>query len=659
MRLFWPALSLCLCLHAAPRVTRLEDLDLTHALTAPQPMSYAPQAKKSVSGGPLTINGIVYRDGAGMHSDSKLLIDLHGSALRFRGMAGIDDAQLPLPHPLPGAALPAGLKNHPGLGKLQIWLDGRLAYESGELRRGAAPVALSVDLTAARSMLLVLTDSGRWPYNNPIDLADAVFELAPDGIAPETVALAAPAVPEIGAGEVRAPRIHGPRVIGASPGKPFLWKIPATGEGTLSFAAKNLPRGLSLDAPTGIITGTIAVAGTTTVHLEVSSRLGHDSRDISIVAGKGKLALTPPMGWNSWNIWARAVDQAKIEQAADRLVRSGLAAHGYHYINIDDAWMGQRNARGEIQTGANFPDIRGLAASLHSRGLKLGIYSSPGPKTCQQMEGSLGHEHQDALTYAAWGIDFLKYDLCSYSALITGNDRQQNEAPYRLMGDALSRLPRDIVFSLCQYGRANVGEWAPGVGGQLWRTTGDIRDSWESMSTIGFAQERFAKWAGPGGWNDPDMLVAGVLGWGVEPHASRLTPDEQMTHMTLWSMLAAPLLLGCDLSRLDSFTLALLTDDEVLDVDQDPLGQSATRRWQENQLEVWSRPLADGGIAVALFNRGVQERAIVAKWTDLGVAGERPVRDLWKRRDLGRFKDSISATVRAHGAVMLKIGGLK
>jgi len=321
--------------------------------------------------------------------------------------------------------------------------------------------------------------------------------------------------------------------------------------------------------------------------------------------------------------------------------------------------MGQRNEQGEIRAGANFSDIPGLAASLHSRRLKLGIYSSPGPKTCQQMEGSLGHEHQDALTYAAWGIDFLKYDLCSYSALIAGNDRQQNEMPYRLMGEALRALPRDIVFSLCQYGRANVGEWAPGVGGQLWRTTGDIRDSWESMSAIGFAQDRFAKWAGPGGGNDPDMLVVGVLGWGVEPHASRLTPDEQMTHMTLWSMLAAPLLLGCDLSMLDSFTLALLTDDEVLDVNQDSLGQSATRRWQQNQLEVWSRPLADGGIAVALFNRGVQERAIVAKWSDLGVVGERTVRDLWKRRDLGRFKDSISAAVRAHGAVMLKIGGLK
>jgi alpha-galactosidase len=659
MRTLWLTLPLCLCLRAAPQVVRLEDLDLTRASTAPPPMGYAPQFKKSVSGSPLTMHGVVYQDGAGMHSESKLLIDLHGSARRFRALAAIDDAPPALPAPLPGAALPAGLRNHPGLGRVQMWPDGRLAYESGVQRRSAAPLPISVELTAIRSMLLILTDTGRWPFNNPIDFADAVFELAPGGALPETESIPRAAVPKIGAGEIRAPRVHGPRVIAASRGKPFLWRIPATGEGTVSFHAKNLSRGLSVDAQTGVITGTIAATGTTAVHLEVSSRFERDSRDVSIVAGAGKLALTPPMGWNSWNIWARVVDQAKIERAADWLVRSGLAAHGYQYISIDDARMGQRNAQGEIQAGANFPCVPRLAASFHFLGLKLGIYSSPGPKTCQQMEGGLGHERQDALTYAAWGIDFLKYDLCSYSALVAGNDREQNEKPSRIMGEALRALPRDIVFSLCQYGRADVGEWAPAVGGQLWRTTGDIRDSWESRSTIGFAQDRFAKWAEAGGWNDPYMLVVGILGWGVEPHTSRLTPNEEMTHITLWSMLAAPLLLGCDLSRLDPFTLALLTDDEVLDVDQDPLGQSATRRWQQDQLEVWSRPLADGGIAVALFNRGVRDGEIAAKWSDLGISVERTVRDLWKRRALGRFNRSVGAKVRAHGAVMLKIGGAK
>jgi alpha-galactosidase len=283
-----------------------------------------------------------------------------------------------------------------------------------------------------------------------------------------------------------------------------------------------------------------------------------------------------------------------------------------------------------------FGDMKALADYVHTLGLKIGIYSSPGPKTCQQLEGSYQHEEQDAKTYARWGMDFLKYDLCSYRQLIKDtNNREEHIKPYRIMGDALEKAPRDIVYSLCQYGLAGVEDWGPQVGGHLWRTTGDIRDSWESISEIGFRQAGREKWAAPGRWNDPDMLVLGMVGWGLELHPSRLSPNEQMTHLALWSLLASPLLLGCDLSQMDPFTLSLLTNDEVLDVNQDPLGRQAGRRSQEGLLETWAKEMSDGTVAAGLFNRGLEEATVTAKWSDLGITGRLAVRDLWRSRDLG------------------------
>jgi alpha-galactosidase len=392
-------------------------------------------------------------------------------------------------------------------------------------------------------------------------------------------------------------------------------------------------------------------------HVELSSAHGKDSRELRIVAGDRTLALTPPMGWNSWNAWARAVDDGKIRQAADSMVKSGLAAHGFNTISIDDAWMGERDAQGEIHPNEKFPDMKALADYVHSKGLKIGIYSSPGPKTCQQLPGSYQHEAQDAALYARWGIDLLKYDLCSYGSLMKNpNDPQEMRKPYAIMGDALRQLPRDIIFSLCEYGRAGVEKWGPEVGGQLWRTTGDIRDSWESISEIGFNQNGREKWAGPGHWNDPDMLVVGALGWGVELHQSRLNPNEQMTHIGLWSLLSAPLLLGCDLSQIDPFTLKLLTNDDVLDVNQDALGKQASRKSQDGLLEVWAKPLEDGTMAVGLFNRGIEAAKVTAKWSDLGLSGRQFVRDLWRGKELGGFYDAFSATIPPHGMELIKVG---
>jgi alpha-galactosidase len=320
-----------------------------------------------------------------------------------------------------------------------------------------------------------------------------------------------------------------------------------------------------------------------------------------------------------------------------------MKAAGYTYINIDDGWQGKRDANGVLQPNPNFPDMKALAAYVHSKGLKLGIYSSPGPRTCAGYEGSFDREELDAKTWAAWGIDYLKYDWCSAGRVWKDDDMR---ALYQRMGEALRKAGRPIVYSLCQYGRASVQEWGPKVAGNLWRTTGDIRDRWESMEQIGFSQSDLAPFAAPGHWNDPDMLEIGNGG---------MNPDEYRTHMSLWSMLAAPLIAGNDLRNMDAATREILLNREVIAVDQDPLGKAAARAAKTGDAEVWVRPLAGGAHAVAVFNRGAAETEVAVKWADLKLAGPLRVRDLWAHTDRGPQAAGYAARVPAHGVVMLRI----
>jgi alpha-galactosidase len=354
-------------------------------------------------------------------------------------------------------------------------------------------------------------------------------------------------------------------------------------------------------------------------------------------------AKTPPMGWNSWNHFAEKITDAIVRQQADAMVSSGMRDAGYTYINIDDTWEAGRDADGRILTNEKFPDMKALADYVHSKGLKLGIYSSPGPKTCAGYEGTFGHEAQDARTYAAWGIDYLKYDWCS--ARKQGLDPVMQQT-YRKMHDALQATGRPIVYSLCQYGDQQVWRWGASVGGNLWRTTGDIEDRWESMATIGFGQNGLEKYAGPGHWNDPDMLEVGNGG---------MNNEEYKTHFSLWAMLAAPLLAGNDLTKMTPETIAILTNKEVIAVDQDPAGKQGYRVAQEGPFEVWMRPLADGSKAVGLFNRFHAPAAMTVRFADIGVKGPAAVRDLWAHQDLGTFTDAFSATVPRHGVVLVRV----
>src|SRR5438477_9178651 len=303
------------------------------------------------------------------------------------------------------------------------------------------------------------------------------------------------------------------------------------------------------------------------------------------------LAKTPPMGWNSWNKFAGRVDDAAVRSMADAMATNGMKDAGYQYINIDDTWEASRDPQGNITTNKKFPDMKALADYVHSKGLKLGIYSTPGPNTCAGYEGSYGHEEQDARTFAAWGIDYIKYDWCGARILYTD---EEMPAIYQKMGDALLASRRAIVYSLCQYGRLDVWKWGADVGGNLWRTTGDIRDAWDSMSRIGFGQNDLAPWAKPGHWNDPDMLEIGNGG---------MTEAEYQTHMSLWSILAAPLLAGNDLRNMSPQILAILTNREVIAVDQDKDGKQGKQVWKSGDQEIWTRSLSGGGRAVALFNR--------------------------------------------------------
>jgi alpha-galactosidase len=393
-------------------------------------------------------------------------------------------------------------------------------------------------------------------------------------------------------------------------------------------------------------------------------------------------ASTPPMGWNSWNHFGRNVSDADVRAAADALVSSGMKDAGYVYVNIDDGWQGTRDSNGNIRGNDKFPDIKALADYVHSRGLKLGIYSSPGPKTCANFEGSYGHEEQDAHVYAAWGVDFLKYDLCSYRLVLAeqaeglsakqketlrqaaGDPRNQMavlsrmlqayspgqivmmKAAYEKMHLALEQTGRPIFYSLCQYGLGDVWQWGASVGGNAWRTTGDIRDSYSSMSSIGFGQLGIAQFAGPGHWNDPDMLEIGNGG---------MTVEEYRAHMSLWSLLAAPLLAGNDLSKMTPETLSILTNREVIAVDQDRLGKQAERVWASKANEIWMKPLSSGAVAVGLFNRGGEPGPITVNFADLGLHRSVKVRDLWMAKDLGRLRTSYTVSVPPHGVVMLKL----
>ncbi len=353
------------------------------------------------------------------------------------------------------------------------------------------------------------------------------------------------------------------------------------------------------------------------------------------------LAKTPPMGWNSWNLFAGRIDDQTVRTMADALVSSGMRDAGYIYLNIDDTWQGVRDAEGKLQPNHKFPDMKALADYVHSKGLKLGIYSGPGPRTCAGYPGSYGHEEQDAKTFAAWGIDYLKYDWCSASRVYKNEYLQP---VYQKMGDALQSTGRPIVYSLCEYGMGSVEKWGPEVGGNLWRTTGDIRDEWSSMIGNVEKQVPTAPYAGPGHWNDPDMLEIGN---------GHMTDDEYRTHMSLWALVASPLLAGNDIRSMSPVTKSILLNKDVIAIDQDPLGKQASPV-KNGDLETWVKPLADGRVAVGVVNLGPAAAQASLNASDLHLSGKvKKARDVWAEKDVKFTGGAYAATVPSHGVLLL------
>ena len=360
----------------------------------------------------------------------------------------------------------------------------------------------------------------------------------------------------------------------------------------------------------------------------------------TLAQASSSLAPTPPMGWNSWNKFGCNVSDKLIREMADAMVTSGMQAAGYQYVNIDDCWQVSRDTQGTIVADAErFPaGMKALADYVHGKGLKLGIYTDAGTLTCEKRPGSLNHEVQDAKTYAAWGIDYVKIDWCHSEGL-------DPEVQYAKFRDALAQSGRPIVFSICNWGVKTPWRWGPKTG-NLWRTTGDISDSYDSMSLIGFGQNGLEKFAGPGHWNDPDMLEVG------NGHMNR---DEYRTHMALWALLAAPLLAGNDLRDMSTETKGLLTNSEVIAVDQDSKGMQGRRVWQEGPLEIWARPLADGSQAVGLFNRSESATKLTLDFNSIGAPAAAKLRDLLDHKDLDAAQNSYTTEVPTHGVVLLKV----
>jgi len=466
------------------------------------------------------------------------------------------------------------------------------------------------------------------------------------------------------------PRINGPLVYGCRPGNPFLYRIPCQGEHPIRFTIKGLPPELKLDPSTGIITGKVPKRGEYDVLIQAHNSKGNDKRKLKIVAGD-KLALTPPMGWNHWYAHYDRITDKMMREAADIMISSGMADVGYQYVNIDDCWMNApknndpmrvgllRDEHGNIVPNRHFPDMKGLTDYIHSQGLKAGIYTSPGPLTCGGFAGAYQHEEQDARQFAAWGFDFLKYDWCSYSQ-IAGKDKslEAYQKPYRQMGNILKSLDRDIVFNLCQYGMGDVWKWGGEVEGHCWRTSGDLGFELDRIYEVAIRNSEFRQYSKPGEWNDPDYIQIGWIGNAKKMGIPELTPmpaDMQYAYMSLWSLMAAPLIYSGDMSKLDAFTLNVLCNPEVIEVNQDPLGECGLVIRQTDDRFLMVKNLDDGSKAVGLFNRSKNAAEVVVDWAELQISGKKSVRDLWGQKELGVYNQKFSTQVPAQGVVLVKI----
>ena len=593
-----------------------------------------PQIDRSITEKPLTLGGRRFAHGVGTHARSIVWIDLGGGSDRFLATVGIDDAA--------GGSNPVTFR---------IAGDGKTLFDSGIMKLGQPPKAVDINLKGVKTLVLMVGPVGSIDFTHG-DWADARFLVS--GAKPRTMDAREKAV-ILTPPPPRTPRINGARIFGVRPGSLFFFTIPATGQRPMTFAVEGLPADLSVDPKTGRITGTLNQRGEYAVAFQATNALGTAHRGFKIVCGD-TLALTPEMGWNSWYYWTDRVTDKVMRDGADAMVLNGMINHGYIYANIDDCWANRPgskdpnfngppgDAAGKVNSTPRFPDMKAMTDYIHHRGLRAGIYTSPGPTTCAAARG-----RSSTRSRTPSGLP----NGASISSSTTGararrrrRDWPDNKALPQNVGVPQEATPRHRAEPLPIWhgqqlavgqgsGRRQLADGRRPRPRVLHRTVRP--DGPRGLRPL--RPDQLHKYAGPGGWNDPDYLQLGYLsqGW------TKLSPSAQYTQVPLWSLVAAPLILGGDVTRLDAFTLNLLCNDEVIDVDQDPLGKPGHRVAKDGDQEVWARQLEDGSLAVGLFNRNETEAKVTAKWSDLGLHGKQRVRDLWRQKDLGVLEGQFSS----------------
>lgn len=627
----------------------LNDLDIRKSRTTD---GIPLKSGKTVKGRVPSLGGKPQSDAFGGMSNMRLTLELKGQAQRLTGMVGIDD----------GVA-----QQFTESVEVLVYGDDKKLWASGPLQSGRAPVAMDVDLTGVKKLELLSDFSGDLIKESQVTYSG--LKIRYSGYRPEVLPGLIQSQPGQAPGFItpkgpETPRITGGRVFGVRPGSPFLFTVTASGRKPITFSAKNLPEGLQLDSQSGQITGALNTKGEHRVLLSARNELGTAERELKIVVGD-QIALSPPMGWNSWNVWLKKVDQSKVEKAAELMVSLGLKDHGYLYVNIDDSWQGTRGGKeNALQPNEKFPDMKGLCDKIHALGLKAGIYSTPWMTTFGQFPGSTAETpggkwskekmpffkvgpysflKQDSKQFAEWGIDYCKWDWNSHK-------------PEELIAvsEAMRESGRDIhcnITNTAVFKHAAVyAKYA-----NSWCTVCDLLQDWVFVATIGFAQDRWAQFAGPGHWLNMDSLIVGFA-WG---RPTSLTPDEQYLQMSMWSLMSSQLMISCDLEKIDEFTLRLLTNDEVLDIHQDPLGKPARKKLVDGPFEVWVKDLEDGSKAVGFFNRSREPMEKTVDLRTLGLTGKYKVRDLWKRADAGVVDQQITLAPNPHGVVFYKLEAAK
>ena len=641
------------CIADSQKTIELSSMDLTKMTSG-----WAnPVANKSVANNPLTLAGKVYGSGVGTHATSTMFIDLKGQAERFTAIAGIDDE----------------VKNAPEASVIfQIVGDGKKLFKSHLIKAGDKPIKINISIKKIKTLILMVDSDINGINSDHADWADA--KITYTGEAPQAIdrprlkekAVILTPLPS------PKPKINGPLVYGARPGHDFIYRIPTTGTRPIAFEAENLPPTLNLDKNTGIITGkTPNEIGEYNITFKARNNLASTQKTFKLIVGD-TLALTPPMGWNHWYIhWIYITDEL-IRETAQKMVETGLADFGYQYVSIDDCWTTAsdehsddsrkgifRDAQGNLIPNKYFPDMYAMTDYIHSLGLKAGIYTTAGPLTCTRFAGSYQHEKQDVEQIAAWGFDFLKHDWCSYSEIIKEYTLPEMKKPYLLMGDIIRKADRDIVFNICQGPMAEVWKWGQQEAyAQSWRTAGDLGNELTNYHNVACRNAALKDYSHPGSWNDPDYLMVGKINprsYPAEKRECPLTPNEQYSYMSLWCLMASPLFLSCDLSELDDFTINLICNAEVIEIDQDQLGKEGYPVITKNESEIWKKDLYDGSIAIGMFNLAEFPQKVTLNLKDIDLKGQYKMRDLWRQKDIGTIKNSYTTEIPRHGVTLLRL----